>query len=123
MKNVITTLILFIGLNASAQFLSFNKTEIISILGKTNYSSGTISGGSSFIYIPEVSGCSCTYVFDKQGICIKEIIKSVNPEIAELIMDLGSTYYIKIGDVYWREESYGLVEVKKKENTFTFALK
>ncbi len=123
MKKITTILLLFIGLNASAQFLSFNKTEIIYLLGKTNYSSGAIINGETFIYVPELNGCSFTYSFDKNGICKKETVRSSNPAVVELIMDLDNTYYIRIGDVYWREQSYGLVEVKRVDNTFTYALK
>ena len=122
MKTILL-LLLTITLNVSAQFLSFNKTEVISLLSKTNYSLGQISSEYSFIHVSDISGYACTYIFNQGNICIKEIIKSTNPEVVELVMDLDNTYYIRIGNVYWREETYGLVEVRKVKNTFTFVLK
>ncbi len=123
MKKITTALLLFVALNASAQFLSFSKKEIISLLGTTNHIVGNNPNGVTFIYVPNVSGCSVTYLFDIEGVCKKEIIHSSNPDIVDMVMDLNDTYYLKIGDVAWMEEPYGLVEVKRVNNTFTFAYK
>ncbi len=123
MKSITTSILLLIGLTASAQFLNFNKKEIVSTLGDTYYVSTISIDGNAIISVPNVSGCICTYIFDKNDICKQETIYSSNESVVDLIMGLERDYYIKIGDVYWLEQPYGLVEVKRTGDTFIFACK
>src|SRR3972149_442377 len=100
MKTII--FFLLISLNVSAQYLSQSKEYISTLLNN-------------------VSGCICLFEFNKEGICIKETITALsNTSVVSLIMGLNEKNYVKLGDSYFHEEPYGLVEAKIKNNTFVF---
>ncbi len=123
MKLPTIILLLLITLSASAQFLSRNKKEIVTSLGKTHFISTVDADGDSIVYAPNVSGCSCTYIFDKNDICRTEVIVSPNKSVVYLIMGLENDYCIKIRGVYWFEQSYGLVEVRRNGDMYIFNYK
>lgn len=117
MKTII--FLLLISFNTHAQYLSQSKDYITSVLKEQKVKFIEVD---EFISTPNISNCNCLFEFNKQGICIKEMITALsNPAIASLIMDLNEKYYVRLNDVYFHEESYGLVEVIRKNSTFVFS--
>src|ERR1035437_4587370 len=113
MKTLLTTLLLITSLFTQAQFLSLSKHDIESCLSNVYHVSGT-SDGVNYISAPNVSGSLCLYIFDRNGICIKEIIISDNIEITNMIMSLDEVHYVKLNDISYHEEKYGIVTAKKE---------
>lgn len=112
-------LFLLISLNMSAQYLSQSKEYISTVL--KNQKVDFTYEEDKYILLNNVSGCICLFEFDKNGICIKETITALsNPTVVSLIMGLNEKNYVKLGNNYYHEETYGLVEVNIKNNTFIF---
>jgi hypothetical protein len=123
MKTLFLLLLIVISFNTSAQYLSKPDNYIESILTKqkVKYLEGINSEGVYFILAKNISGCSCLFEFNDKLICYREVITALsNPAIVDLIADLDEQHYLQLNDVYFHEESYGLVKVSKKENKFVF---
>lgn len=116
-------LLLLISFNASAQYLSKPDNYIESVFNaqKIKYSEGIDINGIYFILAKDISGCNCLFEFNDKLICYREVITALsNPAIVDLIADLDEQHYLQLNDVYFHEESYGLVKVSKEENKFIF---
>lgn len=118
---------MFMTLSINAQYLNFDKTEVIKLLKKqkTPYTTGITQIGNNFIEIPNVNSCSIKYFFNSNNICYKEVINIKNDfdNIAVMIMDLDEKHYITLDAHNLSvEESYGLVNVYKAENTYTLTI-
>lgn len=118
MKTII--LFLLISCNASAQFLSKSKKYIDALLKEQKID--FTYEENKYILVKNISNCIFLFEFNKEGICVKETITALtNPAIASIIMDLNDKNYVVLNNIYFHEESYGLVKVVTKKNTFIYS--
>lgn len=113
-------LFVLISLNASAQFLNFSKSSIISTLKEQNisYVESKTADGFDVVFAKNISQCNIAFVFDLFNTCHTEIITTPSTAVADFIMDLNDINYVEIDGVSYREEKYGLVKVQRDNNTF-----
>lgn len=106
---------------AYCQMLSKNKQSIVQSLHSLEYKSGKTTFGNDCITTSIVKDCTCIFVFSADGICRKEIIiANTSIDVVNFISDMNEKYYLKTNDVDYYEEMYGLVEVRRINNVFTF---
>ena len=120
MKHIIFLWVL-LATPAYCQMLSKNKQSIVQSLHSLEYKSGKTTFGSDCITTSIVKGCTCIFVFSVDGICRKEIIiANTSIDVVNFISNMNEKYYLKTNDVDYYEEMYGLVEVRRINNVFTF---
>lgn len=112
-------------LNMSAQFLSKSSNFIIKTLNtqKISYKIVIDYYGADTIIAENISGCDIKYGFDRSDICHTEIIEALNDvavAVVDMIMDLDEKHYINMNGLYWHEEDYGIVQVIRRKNIFTY---
>ena len=113
MKHIIFLWVL-LATPAYCQMLSKNKQSIVQSLHSLEYKSGKTTFGSDCI-------TTCIFVFSADGICRKEIIiANTSIDVVNFISNMNEKYYLKTNDVDYYEEMYGLVEVRRINNVFTF---
>lgn len=123
--NIMKTLVLFllISFNTSAQFLSQSSSTILKTLNeqKIPYKITTDYYGYDTITVIEPK-IKTQFVINRTDICRTEVITALtDASIVDMRMDLDEEHYITMYGVTWREEDYGVVEVKINGNIFTFS--
>lgn len=117
--------LLLLPLNLFSQFLSLSEGAIVHHLASNNITFDISSQNDcDIITTTNTIGYICIYEFDKDDICKKEtIITNTAEELAGLIMDLNTKHYIRLNDIFYHEEEYGLVEVRQYNNKFIYTYK